>query len=65
MERDNGIRIEQNLEHITGWSTSSEAHTCTHMQDQLTALERFRRQKSKKGNAAEFMGLLQSLTKRW
>ena len=35
------------------------------LQDTLTPLEKFRRQKSKKGNAAEFMGLLQSLTKRW
>ena len=35
------------------------------VQDQLTALERFRRSKSKKGSAGEFMQLLGSLTKRW
>jgi hypothetical protein len=35
------------------------------LQDQLTPLERFRKTKSKKGNAGEFMGLLMSLTKRW
>ena len=35
------------------------------MQDKLTALQRFRKNKSKKGNAAEFMSLLGSLTKRW
>jgi hypothetical protein len=35
------------------------------VQDNLTPVERFRKSKSKKGNAAEFMQLLSSLTKRW
>ena len=37
--------------------------TC--LQDQLTPLERHRKTKDRKGNAAEFMQLLSSLTKRW
>lgn len=40
-----------------------ETHSA--LQDQLTALERFRMSKSKKGSAGEFMQLLSSLTKRW
>jgi hypothetical protein len=31
----------------------------------LTPLERFKKNKSRKGNAGEFMQLLSSLTKRW
>lgn len=34
-------------------------------QDELSPLERRRRQKTKKGSAFEFMQLLTSLTKRW
>eukprot|EP00892_Ulva_mutabilis_P006362 jgi/Ulvmu1/4098/UM019_0077.1 len=48
---------------MIGWRSALAAATTPW--DQLSPLERFRKQKDKKGNAGEFMQLVMSLTKRW